>query len=407
MRGIVAFPLSDGQVLTIRIAYEAGDMHIDHVREGSILWGFDAFLGNRVAKHKYCEDVLAWPFRNQTKLKRTRLEVSTGNPRSSGIGENWLGESFGLACAIAFAQSQCGSPMQTTPTVIATGIMKRDGNHLLIEPVDTGLSFTRKLAGVLRCETAPDYFIYPAAQPMEQEHRKLLKAISRKGIRLLPANTLQQVCEQGICQLPAMGKQGSYQNIDTEAFQEKDQSDGKRDKPVFYKQLAIKFSLFMLLIAAIYSLWPLARDLVKKETYNFSADVQKESVEKLKRANSEGVEIDTDGTDVKVPYESVSQSAYSSWLKVEDYQDEFDRQISLGNYPSVVEGRCHNNKEEFRGKYLKKPSPDFTFRSHHGLVAENFEQLQNMLVNEGYSVSSAQNFNCNGLTFHQGVWILE
>jgi len=101
MSGHVAFPLSDGQILTIRVAQEPGEMRLEQVRDGSILWGFDTFLGDRAAKNKYCEDILAWPYRNKVKLQSVRLEVGAVD-RQQRSGVQWLGESFGLACAIAF-----------------------------------------------------------------------------------------------------------------------------------------------------------------------------------------------------------------------------------------------------------------------------------------------------------------
>ncbi len=201
MSGHIAFPLSDETILTIRVATEAGEIELAQVRDGSILWGFDTFLANRRSKENFCESILAWPYRTVARVKTVRLEVDSSSNHHNR-GANWQGESFGLACAIAFSRSQSTDASQQWPNVIATGVMQKDGNQLLVKPVETGESFTSKLNGVRACPISPDFFIYPADQKLSPEQEGLLEEIAKNGVVILPAGSLKDIYDKDICPRP-------------------------------------------------------------------------------------------------------------------------------------------------------------------------------------------------------------
>lgn len=215
MSGYVAFPLSDGQILTIRIARESGLISLDEIRDGSILWGFDAFLGNKVARNKFCEEILAWPYRYRAKACNVRLEVSAIKQYRS-TSDYWLGESFGLASVIAFARSQSNINLTQWPTTIATGVMRRGGDHLLVDPVQDGDSFSQKLLAVQNCSPTPEFFIYPEGQVLSAEQQTLLQKLKNNGTNVCKVNTLKQVCEYGICPLASAHDKTVFDSVHDE-----------------------------------------------------------------------------------------------------------------------------------------------------------------------------------------------
>jgi len=229
MSGYIAFPLSDGQILTIRIARETNLIDLDGIRDGSILWGFDAFLDHKIARNKFCEEILAWPYRHRGTARNVRLEVSAIK-QYRGTNGYWLGESFGLATVIAFARSQSDTNLTHWPTVIATGVMRRDTDHLLIDQVQDGDSFSQKLLAVQNCTQPPEYFIFPLGQVLTDDQKILLEKLQNKGTNVLEVNSLLEVCEHGIC--PAAPAQDTKNVAFANSGNHKASISATRDTPV-------------------------------------------------------------------------------------------------------------------------------------------------------------------------------
>jgi len=78
---------------------------------------------------------------------------------------------------------------------------------LLVNPVEQGEAFTKKLNGVRECPIPPEFFIYPAGQSLSAEHDHLLNEIAKNGTVVVAAASLNEVCERGVC--PRVGEPGS------------------------------------------------------------------------------------------------------------------------------------------------------------------------------------------------------
>src|SRR5262249_51166052 len=58
----------------------------------------------------------------------------------------------------------------------------------------------------------------------------------------------------------------------------------------------------------------------------------------------------------------------SEWLTSTEYQQEFDAKKSE-SYPAIIEGRCHDGREEFRALWKRLPLRS-AFESRHGITKQ-------------------------------------
>src|SRR5262249_32229890 len=104
------------------------------------------------------------------------------------------------------------------------------------------------------------------------------------------------------------------------------------------------------------------------------------------------------------PPPTASTPPPTPWLTSAEYQREFDSNQSQF-YPAKIEGRCNNGREEFRAVWKVRPA-ESAFESHTGMTKQQFEDKQNALREQGYSLESSGVFqDCNNVTKYQATWL--
>lgn len=97
---------------------------------------------------------------------------------------------------------------------------------------------------------------------------------------------------------------------------------------------------------------------------------------------------------------------YTNWLISSDFQKEFDRQLQIKFYPSIIQGRNFNGISQFRALFIPYPQGKFAFYSCSDREKDNYEQLNKKLLSEGYQRVDFQTFiDASGKTRYQATWI--
>lgn len=89
---------------------------------------------------------------------------------------------------------------------------------------------------------------------------------------------------------------------------------------------------------------------------------------------------------------------------ISQYQQLFNQQVREGFYPTVVEGRCENDSEQFHAEWTGIPI-GASFYAHHALTKAFFEAMNEEYVSRGYSLQSVTNSkDCSGTDRYQATW---
>jgi|WetSurMetagenome_2_1015567.scaffolds.fasta_scaffold23147_4 hypothetical protein len=102
-----------------------------------------------------------------------------------------------------------------------------------------------------------------------------------------------------------------------------------------------------------------------------------------------------------------TQDGYSPWMSLDEYQEEFDRQVKNKFYPSQVKGRRNNNGElECQALFVKFPPTKFYFYSHCGLSEANYIEKHKEYTSKGFTITWHQELPTpSGEIFHQITWV--
>ncbi|WP_432737649.1 hypothetical protein [Maridesulfovibrio sp. FT414] len=106
-------------------------------------------------------------------------------------------------------------------------------------------------------------------------------------------------------------------------------------------------------------------------------------------------------------YTEIDSSEYTEWMGGEEYQLYFDSQLKKHYYPVEVEGKTDGKSNYFRAIFKKIPrGPYFMFRSTHGCITEEFEEINSNTLLQGYKKIWHQEFESTyGDRLHQATWV--
>lgn len=100
------------------------------------------------------------------------------------------------------------------------------------------------------------------------------------------------------------------------------------------------------------------------------------------------------------------EQEYSRWMSREEYQLEFERQAKQQFYPKRLEGREDGGRIEFRALFVKYPSRNFGFYTHHGLSTSEYDRKDKEYTAKGFRRICHQEFvTSSGQVLHQATWI--
>ena len=100
-------------------------------------------------------------------------------------------------------------------------------------------------------------------------------------------------------------------------------------------------------------------------------------------------------------------SGWTSWLDQNEYQREFDRQLSRGNYPQKVEAQAVGDIAKYRATFAPMPkTPTFKFSSRHSVPDAEFAAFDTRMTREGYQRIFHQEILIKNRRYHQGTWII-
>ena len=208
MASNVGFVLSTGELLTIDLKVLPGEMDLEWAK-GNLLYNFNSFFNDTEERNSFIENILAWPYTET--LQRMRLSITQNLPRD--VQKRWKGNSFQLACTIAFARGQGAANNRFDPdgwpSIIATGEMQRICDDLYVVPVGNSNDFNKKQEGASVASPKPDLWLYPKKQKLNDEQKTLNRVIIERGISVQQVDNLVELYETGVCPPPVSLKASS------------------------------------------------------------------------------------------------------------------------------------------------------------------------------------------------------
>ena len=101
----------------------------------------------------------------------------------------------------------------------------------------------------------------------------------------------------------------------------------------------------------------------------------------------------------------VSTTDQQDWQTAAEYQSIFDTKTRDGFYPAELQGRCKGDVEQFRATWRGLPL-GFGFESHHAVTKQYYDQRNQQLIAQGYSLAFANSFkDCSGRERYQATWL--
>lgn len=97
-------------------------------------------------------------------------------------------------------------------------------------------------------------------------------------------------------------------------------------------------------------------------------------------------------------------SLKDEWMASDEYQRSFEQRVAKNLFPLSVEGRAHDNTDQFRATWAEAP-PGCEFYSYNQLNERAYADFNRTYSGQGFTITSLKRFTASdGINKYQAVW---